>query len=87
MLLNGEWVKENVACARAAVRSKIAVDLSRGGVMIETQHSAEPDSALNGAVRPNCGLFRSAEFRAKYPDWAQPLRVHAAVSAFYVELP
>ena len=41
------------------VRSKIAVDLSRGGVMIETQHSSEPDSALNGAVRPNSELFGS----------------------------
>ena len=61
VLLNGEWVKENAACARAAVRSKIAVDPSRGGLMIETQHSAEPDSALNGAVRPNCGLFGSDE--------------------------
>ncbi len=28
-----------------------------------------------------------AEFRAKYPDWAQPLRVHAAVNAIYAELP
>jgi glyoxylase-like metal-dependent hydrolase (beta-lactamase superfamily II) len=28
-----------------------------------------------------------AEFRAKYPDWAQPLRVHAAVNAVYAELP
>jgi hypothetical protein len=29
--------------------------------MIETQHSAKPDSALNGAFRPNCGLFGSDE--------------------------
>jgi glyoxylase-like metal-dependent hydrolase (beta-lactamase superfamily II) len=28
-----------------------------------------------------------AEFRAKYPDWAQPLRVHAAVNAIYATLP
>ena len=28
-----------------------------------------------------------AEFRARYPDWAQPLRVHAAVNAIYAELP
>jgi hypothetical protein len=27
------------------------------------------------------------EFRAKYPDWAQPLRIVAAVNAIYAELP
>ena len=27
------------------------------------------------------------EFRAKYPDWDQPLRVHSAVTAIYAELP
>lgn len=27
------------------------------------------------------------EFRAKYPDWDQPLRVHAAATAIYAELP
>jgi len=27
-----------------------------------------------------------AEFHAKYPDWAQPLRVHSAVTAIYAEL-
>lgn len=27
------------------------------------------------------------EFRAKYPDWDQPLRVHAAATAVYAELP
>ena len=28
-----------------------------------------------------------AEFRAKYPDWAQPVRVAAAVNAIYAEMP
>lgn len=28
-----------------------------------------------------------AEFRAKYPDWSQPLRVHGAATAIYAELP
>ena len=28
-----------------------------------------------------------AEFRAKYPEWAQPLRVHGAATAIYAELP
>jgi len=27
------------------------------------------------------------EFRAKYPDWDQPLRVHGAATAIYAELP
>jgi hypothetical protein len=27
------------------------------------------------------------EFRAKYPDWGQPLRVVAAVNAIYAEVP
>jgi len=27
-----------------------------------------------------------AEFRAKYPDWEQPLRIHNAVTAIYAEL-
>ena len=27
------------------------------------------------------------EFRAKYPDWDQPLRVHTAATAIYAELP
>jgi hypothetical protein len=27
------------------------------------------------------------EFRAKYPDWDQPLRVHSAATAIYAELP
>ena len=27
------------------------------------------------------------EFRAKYPDWDQPLRVHSAAAAVYAELP
>jgi glyoxylase-like metal-dependent hydrolase (beta-lactamase superfamily II) len=27
------------------------------------------------------------EFRAKYPDWDQPLRVHAAATAIYAKLP
>jgi len=27
------------------------------------------------------------EFRQKYPDWGQPLRVVAAVNAIYAELP
>jgi len=27
------------------------------------------------------------EFRAKYPDWAQPLRIVAAVNAIYAEAP
>jgi glyoxylase-like metal-dependent hydrolase (beta-lactamase superfamily II) len=27
------------------------------------------------------------EFRAKYPDWDQPLRVHTAAAAIYAELP
>ncbi len=27
------------------------------------------------------------EFRAKYPDWDQPLRVHSAAAAIYTELP
>lgn len=28
-----------------------------------------------------------AEFRAKYPDWDQPLRIHGAATAIYRELP
>jgi len=28
-----------------------------------------------------------AEFRAKHPDWGQPLRIHNAVTAIYAELP
>jgi hypothetical protein len=28
-----------------------------------------------------------AEFRAKYPDWAQPVRIVAAVNALYAETP
>ena len=28
-----------------------------------------------------------AEFRTKYPDWDQPLRIHAAATAIYRELP
>jgi len=28
-----------------------------------------------------------AEFHAKYPDWAQPLRVHSAATVIYSELP
>jgi len=28
-----------------------------------------------------------AEFHAKYPDWAQPLRVHSAATAIYAEFP
>lgn len=28
-----------------------------------------------------------AEFRAKYPGWGQPLRIHNAVTAIYAELP
>jgi len=28
-----------------------------------------------------------AEFRAKYPDWAQPVRIVAAVNAIYAETP
>jgi hypothetical protein len=27
------------------------------------------------------------EFRARYPDWAQPLRIVAAVNAIYAEAP
>ena len=27
------------------------------------------------------------EFQAKYPDWDQPLRVHAAATRVYAELP
>jgi hypothetical protein len=27
------------------------------------------------------------EFRAKYPDWSQPLRIVAAVNAIYAETP
>ncbi|MFL6564201.1 MAG: hypothetical protein ACJ8G5_04650, partial [Burkholderiales bacterium] len=27
------------------------------------------------------------EFRAKYPDWGQPLRIAAAVNAIYAETP
>jgi hypothetical protein len=28
-----------------------------------------------------------AEFRAKYPDWAQPVRIAPAVNAIYAEIP
>jgi len=27
------------------------------------------------------------EFRNKYPDWDQPMRIHAAATAIYRELP
>ena len=27
------------------------------------------------------------EFRNKYPDWDQPLRIHAAATAIYREIP
>jgi hypothetical protein len=29
----------------------------------------------------------TAEFTGKYPDWAQPVRVLAAATAIYAELP
>jgi len=35
------------------VWSKIKTDLSRGGVMIETQHPTEPDSSFHRAKRWN----------------------------------
>jgi hypothetical protein len=35
----------------SAVWCKIKTDLSRGGVMIETQHSTEPDSPAHRATR------------------------------------
>jgi hypothetical protein len=35
------------------VWSKIKTDLSRGGVMIETQHPTEPDSSVHRATRWN----------------------------------
>jgi glyoxylase-like metal-dependent hydrolase (beta-lactamase superfamily II) len=46
-------------------------------------------SELKGAGKSSdeAGELLRAEFRAKYPDWGQPLRVHAAVSLLYTQLP
>jgi glyoxylase-like metal-dependent hydrolase (beta-lactamase superfamily II) len=40
-----------------------------------------------GKSADETALTLREEFRAKYPDWAQPIRVHAAATAIYRELP
>jgi hypothetical protein len=56
-----EYLKAENRLLRERVRSKNRDGPSGGGVTIETQHSAEPGSPLNGAMRRDCRLFGSDE--------------------------
>jgi len=40
-----------------------------------------------GKSSDEAGELLRNEFRVKYPDWAQPLRIHGAATAIYRELP
>jgi glyoxylase-like metal-dependent hydrolase (beta-lactamase superfamily II) len=40
-----------------------------------------------GKSADEAGELLRNEFRLKYPDWAQPIRVHAAATRIYAELP
>jgi hypothetical protein len=45
----------------------------------ELKRAGKPVSEASEALQ--------AEFRAKYPDWAQPARIGAAVKVIYSEIP
>jgi glyoxylase-like metal-dependent hydrolase (beta-lactamase superfamily II) len=45
------------------------------------------DMKKQGKSADETALTLREEFRAKYPDWDQPLRIHAAATAIYRELP
>jgi glyoxylase-like metal-dependent hydrolase (beta-lactamase superfamily II) len=45
------------------------------------------DLKRQGKTSDETGELLRAEFRTKYPDWDQPLRVHTAATAIYAELP
>jgi hypothetical protein len=40
-----------------------------------------------GKSSDESGELLRSEFRSKYPDWDQPLRIHSAATAIYRELP
>ena len=68
-------VKVTAVGSAAAARSALAADADFDLVLLDLQ--------LGDAD----GFDVLVEFRAKYPDWAQPLRIVAAVNAIYAETP
>jgi hypothetical protein len=59
-----------------------SAELRRSGAA-RAARQGRPDRKSSGEASE---LLRG-EFRQKYPDWGQPLRIVAAVNAIYAELP
>jgi glyoxylase-like metal-dependent hydrolase (beta-lactamase superfamily II) len=74
-----------VVGAHFDVTDAAAIDAYRG--VIKTLRTRSAEMKKEGKSAEEAGKLLADEFKAKYPDWEQPVRVQGAVAAIYRELP
>ncbi len=61
--------------------------ISEYRTLLNTLQARVAELKREGKSSDESGELLRSEFRSKYPDWDQPLRIHSAATAIYRELP